>query len=87
MGDRQGRPGTVNLGPFIGVDLTDRLYSRYCADMDVNESNQFLCLKAIKMALVECDSVECLLRAELLPRVIRHIARNNMEHLFCLVGV
>jgi len=31
MGDRHGKPGTVNLGPFVGVDL-HRLYSRYGAD-------------------------------------------------------
>jgi len=29
MGDHQGRPGAVNLGPFVSVvlNLTDRLYS------------------------------------------------------------
>jgi len=38
MGDRQGRPSTVNLCPFVGVDLksmTDRLYSRRRVDTDV----------------------------------------------------
>jgi len=39
MGDRQGRLSTVNLCPFVDVDLnlwpTVRLYSRHRADMDV----------------------------------------------------
>jgi len=38
IGDRHGRPGAINLDPFVGVALkseTDRLYSRYRADTDV----------------------------------------------------
>ena len=50
MGDRQGRLSAVNLCPFVGVVLnlsvrrcgpqsvTDRPYSRYRADTDVNQS-------------------------------------------------
>jgi len=42
MGDHQGRPGAVNLGPFVGVDLNmwQTVYSRYCAYTDVKWINQ-----------------------------------------------